>query len=202
MPTTPRNFDWLIAQIGVSPAQRRFSRSLLLTPDDLGDGWAIHSDRSWPVGGMVRWRSGGTDASRRARKAKCVTAWRDFECASLKRWTWIQVAPLYSEEDAASYATRIEKQFVPNPRNPSATPQLVGPIEVEGLSGTRAWESTSSTVEYPRGLAWMVAGFVDRVVILQHCSWDGDSWSRDGANSAVTLQAAKVRSLLEHFSKM
>jgi hypothetical protein len=187
--------DGLIAQIGLSSEQRDFSVSLLLTGDELGESWSAVADRSWRVGGPgLRSRRSRTAEGNRAREAGTVTAWRSFESPTSRRWMWIQVAPMASSEDAEAYSLKIEDQFVPDPRAPNA-PRRLDMVNIEDLSGARGWQHTSSSTEF-NGIARAVSGCVGRVVLLMQCSWDGDSWSAEKADSMVTLQTEKIRRML------
>ncbi len=120
-------FDWLVAQVGMRRSERRWSRSLLLNPSELpGGGWSIRSERSWRAGVSFAGARPHTDEGNRARRARCVVAWRAFEDSTAERWLWVEAVPLVSEVDAASYVSTGLDQFVPDPRarKPSTSRRL------------------------------------------------------------------------------
>ena len=189
------NGHWLIGQIGLRKSFKDESRTMLLEPRELPDqGWKIRNERSWRAG----MRMAHTDEGQRARRAGSVTTWRSYENESVQRWMWIQVAPLVSEQDAASYVPKVRDQLVANPRAKRihVENRMIEKPDVPGLALTTASESVSTE---PRGLGhgWIVIGHIDRVVLMMSCSYYDDAWSWAGAKSTIALQVAKIHRRVE-----
>ena len=108
------------------------SMSMLLMVEDLPDaGWRQLDQRRWQVG---VWSEGSAWAER-ARRARCVTAWRSFEQVGAGRWLWTQASPLASEADAEASLVLLQAHRL---RNLRAQVRVVEEGEVEAPAISRA----------------------------------------------------------------
>jgi hypothetical protein len=185
------NGHWLIAQIGLRRSAKELSRSMLLDPTELpGSGWTTLSERYWRSGMRVA----PTDEGKRARHAGNVTAWRSCEQSGASRWLWAQVAPMVSEQDAASYVPKVPSQLVADPRAKRAPVErrTVKDSQVPGLALASVVEGTSAD-QRGSGLGWTVIGQVGSVVLVAQCSCYNDAWSWSEAKATIALQVEKIR---------
>lgn len=187
-----RRLGLVAAQLAPMPGARQALARVITASELPGDGWSVLDERTWRTG-----ISGPpTEWGRRARAAGGVTAWRSFKAAPGKRWCWVQVVPLASEEDALSSLDGIWDRSV---RNLRSRVTLVREQDVDvgafpGAGEVRAREQhTAGRAHGPdgTGVALILAAACGTCVIVVSGTGTPE-WTWDELVSVAARQAALI----------
>jgi hypothetical protein len=189
------NGQYLLAQFG-SPAQRKFSESLLLEASELpGRGWSKHDEKTWRAGKF----GPSSDAVLRAKHSGAYNAIRTFGQSATSRAVLTEVRPMATASDAEAElaVSHLHLQLTPNKK--AAT--LTDAVTVEKTEQERP----SSTIQYERFAIGedqrvsyrYIVGNLDRVVYVVTCCALDDGWPWDEVTSVSQLQADRIQSHLK-----
>ena len=172
------------------------SMSMLLSVEDLpGAGWRQLDERRWRVG---VW-SEGSEWAERARRARCVTAWRSFEQVGAGRWLWTQASPLVSEADAEASLVRLQAHML---RNLRAQVKVVEEGEVEPPSISRAGKVVAfrqTTIGRDgEGIALYLAWAYRHVMSVVACSGTRGSWAWEDVVKLASVQGRHIDEAISH----
>lgn len=166
------------------------SMSMLLSVEDLPDaGWRQIDERRWRVGGLSK----GADWAERARRARCVTAWRSFEQVGAGRWLWTQASPLVSEADAEGSLVALQVNRL---RNLRAQVTVVEESEVEPPAISRANKVVAfrqTTIGRDgESIALYLAWASRHVMSVLACSGTKGSWTWEDAAKLASIQGRHI----------
>jgi len=185
----------VVAMVGPKPGKGRV-RAMLIDQTDFPDGnWRVYRNNTARVGS----RFFGSDASRRARKAGSISAYRCFADAAARRQTWIQIIPYATEQDAEqAVPTLLERLILSNTSKELRITEdwkIVPEVEVIEMSHIAAWEVCFEGLQ-GAGSERLLAGNVANVVVVTD-SLDSKSNGTWGDVAYVAArQASRVRRAL------
>lgn len=171
------------------------SMSMLLSVEDLPNaGWRQIDERRWRVGVLSK----GAEWAERARRARCVTAWRSFEQVGAGRWLWIQASQLVSEADAEALVVLQVNRL----RNLRAQVRVVEESEVEPPAISRA----SKVVAFRQtaigrdgeSIALYLAWASRHVMSVLACSGTKGSWTWEDAAKLASIQGRHIDEAISH----
>jgi hypothetical protein len=179
------------AAIGPKPGKESV-RAMLLERDELpGDHWKMYRNVTFRAGTRI----GGSEESRRARRAGCVKAWRYFADVPSKRSVWIEIIPYATSLDASSALPRVKSRVFPTPGSKlRATQEWVQiPNEVVGMLEGLAYEQYFSSPQGAGG-SQLIAERVENLLVVVGYTQFGDmeSWHEKAAVIA-SLQIEKIQ---------
>lgn len=191
------NLQVLLAQIG-GRAARAHPRAMLVERVELpGTGWEVKGERSWRTGA---WGTSPSEAGRRARQHRSFSANRLFEQSGAPRWVSVQVVPCGSVSDAEAAVPDLQSRFMPNPKTRVAVARegVVAAVEVPEVPHPWVYEQlTTGMPEGPTATRY-IGGNVENVVFIVACTGYEEAWPWTEVSVIASLQAAKVRAILDH----
>jgi hypothetical protein len=166
------------------------SMSVLVSVEDLPDaGWRQIDERRWRFGIL----SEGAEWAERARRARCVTAWRSFEQVGAGRWLWTQASPLVSEADAEASLIVFPVNRLRNIRAQVSVVEEgeVKPPAISRANKVMAFRQTTIGRD-GEGIALYLAWTSRHVMSVLACSGTKGSWTWEDAAKLATIQGGHV----------
>ena len=183
-----------IAQIGFKPGRKKSLKILLDLADLDGSNWKKRSERTWRVG----WLDSNHERASRARKQKCIAAWRFFVEKNRQQVFWVQLSPCASIEDAEAGVIHSRSNYLPNKRRKlriKVDEDIVG-ASIEGIDNLLVFEQkteNTSGLSNCKAVIWNI----DRFVLMAYCAGTNDGWLWNDVYLIVQLQNEKALSYLK-----
>jgi hypothetical protein len=184
-----RNFQFRLAQVAFPKIKREALAAVIDAHELPGAGWTVMDARSWRTGAL----GAPTEESKRARLAGSITAIKSFEQSRSSRWTFVEVIPFASADDAETMLPKLKDGFLANPRAEVSVTQegWVEGVELPPDLFALAYEQLTIGNGRPGSTKYLFARASNTALVVC-CSAFDDSWTWEEVGAIGVLQADRL----------